>query len=176
MPIELKERPIFIIGAERSGTTLVMAMLGCHPRIAIPEVAWYYPRFYPYLYTYGDLDRDDHFRTLASEMVFGLKTPFWGMKVNPRTILEEILGNLRARSFGGIYCALFERYAKEMGDKPRWGEKTPHNLFFVGPILKDFPNAQFIFVTRDGRDASTEYINSAFGPTNIFCASESWKL
>ena len=30
MPIRLKERPIFMIGAERSGTTLVMALLGCH--------------------------------------------------------------------------------------------------------------------------------------------------
>ena len=49
MPIRLKERPIFMIGAERSGTTLVMALLGCHSRIAVPEVVWYYPRFYPYL-------------------------------------------------------------------------------------------------------------------------------
>src|SRR5262245_43114149 len=38
MPMILKEKPIFMLGAERSGTTLVMAMLGCHPRIAVPEV------------------------------------------------------------------------------------------------------------------------------------------
>jgi len=37
MAIVLKEKPIIMIGAERSGTTLVMAMLGCHPRIAVPE-------------------------------------------------------------------------------------------------------------------------------------------
>lgn len=49
MPLNLQERPIFMIGAERSGTTLVMALLGCHSRIAVPEVVWYYPRFYPYL-------------------------------------------------------------------------------------------------------------------------------
>ncbi len=36
MAITLKERPIFIIGYERSGTTLLMAMLGCHPRVGIP--------------------------------------------------------------------------------------------------------------------------------------------
>ncbi len=34
-----------MIGAERSGTTLVVAMLGCHPWIAVSEVVWYYPRF-----------------------------------------------------------------------------------------------------------------------------------
>ena len=91
MPLNLQERPIFMIGAERSGTTLVMALLGCHSRIAVPEVVWYYPRFYPYLHTYGDLSVEANFRTLAQEMVFGLKTPFWGMKVNPRTIVDEVI-------------------------------------------------------------------------------------
>lgn len=176
MPITLKERPVMMIGAERSGTTLVMAMLGCHPRIAVPEVVWYYPRFRPYLFTYGDLAKPENFRALAEEMVFGLKTPFWGMKVNPRTIVDEILADLKERSFAGLYCAMHERYARSVGNKPRWGEKTPHNLFFVEEILEDFPNAQFIFITRDGRDASADYLDSAFGPTNIFCAAESWAL
>jgi hypothetical protein len=42
MPLTLPHRPIFVIGAERSGTTLVMTMLGAHPDIAVPEVAWFY--------------------------------------------------------------------------------------------------------------------------------------
>ncbi|MGP8050914.1 MAG: sulfotransferase family protein [Desulfobaccales bacterium] len=176
MAITLLEKPIMMIGHERSGTTLVMAMLGCHPRIAVPEVVWYYPRFRPYLYTYGDLSNNDNLRTLAEEMVFGLKTPFWGMKVNPRTILDEILAELKERSFAGIYCAMQARYAREAGNKPRWGEKTPHNLFFVKEIKEDFPNTQFIYITRDGRDACTDYLQSAFGPTNIFSAAETWKM
>jgi Sulfotransferase family len=175
MSITLKDAPIFMIGAERSGTTLVMAMLGCHPRIAVPEVVWWYPRFRPYLHTFGDLSKEDNFRTLADEMIFGLKTPFWGMKVNARTIVDEILADLKERSFAGIFAAMHERYARINGNKPRWGEKTPHNLYFVKEILEDFPNAQFIFITRDGRDASADYLESAFGPTNIFAAAESWK-
>jgi len=176
MAMTLKERPVIMIGAERSGTTLVMAMLGCHPRIAVPEVVWYYPRFRPYLYSYGDLSKEANLRTLAEEMVFGLKTPFWGMKVNPRTIVDEIMADLQERSFAGIYRAMLERYARSVGNKPRWGEKTPHNLFFIKEITEDFPSAQFIFITRDGRDASADYLDSAFGPTNIFCAAESWAL
>jgi len=176
MPIVLDEKPIMMIGAERSGTTLVMAMLGCHPRIAVPEVVWYYSRFRPYLHTYGDLARDENFRTLADEMVHGLKTPYWGMKVNPRTIVDEIIDSVRERSFAGLYCAMFERFARENGGKPRWGEKTPYNLFFIGEILEDFPNAQFIFITRDGRDASVDYLESSFGPTNIFVAAEIWAM
>ncbi len=176
MPIKLENPPIMMVGAERSGTTLVMAMLGCHPRIAVPEVVWYYSRFRPYLHTYGDLSNDDNFRTLANEMVHGLKTPYWGIKANVRTIVDEIIYHARERSFAGLYCSMHEWFARESGNKPRWGEKTPYNLFFIDPIIRDFPNAQFIFITRDGRDASIDYIESSFGPTNIYCAAEIWKM
>ena len=118
MPIALKERPIFMIGAAgrddpRHGN---VALSNAH---LCSGVIWYYSRFRPYLHTYGDLSQDANFRTLAEEMVFGLKTPFWGMKVNPRTIVDEILSSVRERSFAGLYCAMFERYAKQDGDKPR---------------------------------------------------------
>jgi len=175
MAITLKERPVFIIGSERSGTTLLMAMLGKHPRLAVPEVAWYYPRFRPYLFSYGDLGKSENLKALIEEMAFGLKTPFWDVPTNPATIVDEIQGRLKEKSFAGVYAALFERFA-ESQDKPRWGEKTPHNLFYVGEILADFPNAQFVFLTRDGRDVGAEYISSAFGPTNIHAAAQIWKL
>jgi hypothetical protein len=173
LPSSQGSRPIFMIGAERSGTTLVMALLGAHPNIAVPEVAWYYPRFRPYIHTYGDLSQESNFRTLVDEMIFGLKTPLWDLPVNPATIVSELVDSADERSFRGAYSAILRRYADHHG-KPRWGEKTPHNLFFIGEILEDYPDAQFIFITRDGRDASADYLESAFGPTNIFVAGEFW--
>jgi hypothetical protein len=177
MALRFDERPVFVIGSERSGTTLIMAVLGCHPRLAVPEVAWYYPRFRPYLFTYGDLANTDNFRTLCGEMVHGLRTPYWGMKVDPATIADEIAERAVGieQSFAGIYAAMFERYAEEEG-KPRWGEKTPYNLFYVGEMLEDFPDAQFVFIYRDGRDASAEFLDSSFGPTNIYSAAELWRM
>ena len=176
MTIELKERPIFIIGYERSGTTLLMAMIGCHPRIAIPEVGWLFPRIYPWRYTYGDLSIESNFRTMAAEMLFGLNQPLWGMSLNPRTAVDEIISLAPERGFAGIYAAMHLRYAKEFGNKPRWGQKTPNNLFFVPQILENFPKAQFIFITRDGRDACATSMESAFGAGNIFMAAHTWNL
>jgi len=177
MALSLDERPVFVIGSERSGTTLIMAVLGCHPRLAVPEVAWYYPRFRPYLFTYGDLADFENFRTLSHEMAHGLRTPYWGMNVNAATFGDEIAERAVAleQSFAGIYAAMFERYAEEVG-KSRWGEKTPYNLFYVEQILEDFPNAQFVFIYRDGRDVSAEFLDSSFGPTNIYCAAELWRM
>ena len=175
MSIQLSEPPIFVIGAERSGTTLLMTILGCHSRIAVPEVAWFYPRFYPYLQTYGDLSDRGHLRVLIEEMIFGLKTPFWGVQVNPKIIIDDILERVLEPSFAGVYNAILQWYANSVG-KPRWGEKTPFNLFFIDAILSDFPNARFIYLIRDGRDVSAEYLESAFGPTNIYTAATIWKL
>ena len=173
MSIELEEKPIFIVGQERSGSTLVMAMLGMHSRLAVPEVAWWYPRFRRYLYTFGDLTHEQNLRTLADEMIFGLRNPFWGMPANPRTIVDEILAAAKEQSFAGIYCGMMERYADWVG-KPRWGEKTPNNLYFVDEIREDFPGAKIICITRDGRDMAVDAIGSDFGPTNIYAAARNW--
>jgi hypothetical protein len=176
MAITLDERPIFIIGSERSGTTLILAILACHPRIAVPEVTWYYPRFRPYLHTYGDLGSCENFNTLAHEMAYGLRVPFWRMPdANPATFGAEIAARAAEidRSFAGIFAAMFERYAAHV-NKPRWGEKTPGNVFYIDRILEDFPSAQFVYIYRDCRDASAEFIESQFGPTNAYAASEMW--
>jgi hypothetical protein len=177
MTVALDQRPIFIIGSERSGTTLVLAILACHPRVAVPEVTWYYPRFRPYLHTYGDLGNIDNFNTLAHEMAYGLRVPFWRMTdVNPDTFGDEIAARAAEieQSYTGVFAAMFERYAGHV-NKPRWGEKTPGNVFYVEQILQDFPNAQFIYIYRDCRDASAEFIDSQFGPTNAYSAAVMWR-
>ncbi len=177
MAITLDERPIFIIGSERSGTTLVLAILACHPRIAVPEVTWYYPRFRPYLHTFGDLGIIENFNALAHEMAYGLRVPFWRMPdANPATFGNEIAARAAEiePSFAGVFAAMFERYAKHV-KKPRWGEKTPGNVFYIDRILEDFPDAQFVYIYRDCRDASAEFIESQFGPTNAYTAAVMWR-
>lgn len=168
------ERPIFIVGYERSGTTLLMALLGNHPRLAFPEVGWLYPRIYPWRYTYGDLSVERNFHTLAGEMLLGLNKPLWGMDLDPETAVAEICEMAAERSFAGVYCAMHQRYARQFGDKPRWGQKTPNNLYFVPQIRECFPDAQFICITRDGRDASAISLDSAFGAGHIYMAAKTW--
>lgn len=170
----MNEAPFLIIGSERSGTTLLMAILDAHPRIAVPEVTWYYPRFRAYLPTYGDLAAPGAFRTLVSEMVHGLKTPYFGLDWNPRSIVSEILDRIQENTFAGAFGGILGRAAEDFG-KSRWGEKTPHNLHYVSEILEDFPAAKFLHLTRDGRDVAADQLRSAFGPRNVFTAANIWR-
>ena len=155
---------------------MLMLMIGAHPRISVPEVAWYYQRFRPYLYSYGDLNDEENFRTLADEMVGGLIPPYFGMDVNPATIVDEIMADAKERSFAGIFDAVLRRHAREDGNKPRWAEKSPNNSFFIKQIKEDFPIAQFIYITRDGRDNCAETLHSRHGLYNMVSAAERWKL
>ncbi len=166
--------PFFIVGSERSGTTLLMVMLGSHPRLAVPEVTWYYPRFRAFLHTYGDLRDPKNFRTLVSEMIFGLKTPLLGLPLNPATIVDELIARTKAPTFAEGFRAILETYS-EAHSRARWGEKTPHNLFYVREILQDYPDAKIINVTRDGRDVAVEQLRSAFGPRNAYSAAKIWQ-
>ncbi|HEY9155968.1 MAG TPA: sulfotransferase, partial [Opitutaceae bacterium] len=170
----VKPGPFFIVGSERSGTTLLMVMLGNHPRLAVPEVTWYYPRFRAYIHTYGDLNDPKNFRTLVSEMIFGLKTPLLGLPLNPTTIVDELIAKTKAPTFAEAFRVILEKFA-ESEQRPRWGEKTPHNLFYVREILQDFPTAKIINVTRDGRDVAVEQLRSAFGPRNAYSAAKVWQ-
>ena len=109
-------------------------------------------------------------------MVNGLIPPYFGMDVNPATIVDEIMADAKERSFAGIFNAVLERHAREDGNKPRWAEKSPNNSFFVKEILEDFPNAQFVYLTRDGRDNCAETLHSRHGLYNMVSAAERWKL
>jgi hypothetical protein len=166
--------PFFIIGSERSGTTLLMVMLGNHRRLAVPEVTWFYPRFRAYLHTYGALSEPQAFRTLVSEMIFGLKTPLLGLPLSPATIVDELIAQTKAPTFAEAFRVIIETYAQATG-KPRWGEKTPHNLYYVPEILADFPDAKIVHLIRDGRDVAVEQIRSAFGPRNAYTAAKVWR-
>ena len=133
------DRPVFIVGYERSGTTLLMMLLGNHPRLAFPEVGWLYPRIYPWRHTYGDLSVDANFRTLCSEMLFGLNKPFWGMPLNPSTAVEDICAQAPERSFTGIYAAMHRRFLAQFPGKTRWGQKTPKQPLFRPPDPRVLP-------------------------------------
>jgi hypothetical protein len=46
----------------------------------------------------------------------------------------------------------FKLYCR-VQNKPRWAEKTPANVLHLDFIFEHFPNARFVHVLRDGRDA-----------------------
>lgn len=111
-------RPIFILGAPRSGTTFLGACLA-----QLPELSY-------------------HFEPVAT-------------KAAARYVYSGVWRAATARFFyRQVYAWLMRLHAD---GHLRFAEKTPQNCFVAPFLAEAFPDAQFIHILRDGRDAALSY-------------------
>lgn len=143
----LAERPFFIIGHPRSGTTLLRFMLASHPRLFIPEESG----FIPFLVGKDKLNS----RLTLNECKnilrrIGKLNILWKDKVND---ISSFCSSLPEPRLSILLDQVFRNYSS---DKPiiRWGDKTPLYIQYINVINEIFPDAQFIHLIRDGRDAA----------------------
>ena len=140
------QRPIFIVGANRSGTTLLRLILNAHPNIAVPEEILYFRSRIAGL-RIEDWQADpgrDEFERLVGEFIPRVDIPDLDTDAVTQRVLE-LPRNLRSP-----YKGLMDYWAEAQG-KIRWGEKTPGNLFYADIIYEMFPDARFIHMVRDPR-------------------------
>lgn len=138
--------PFFIVGSPRSGTTLLRFMLSSHSRLYVPDETGFLP-FLP-----GDgprpLSPDEVAQVLAR---IGRLNRFWAGMV---TDLDAFYAALpQPPLLPDVVDALYRQRIAGHG-AVRWGDKTPLYVRYVPQLLALFPEAQFIHVVRDGRDAT----------------------
>lgn len=158
--------PIFIVGANRSGTTLLRLMLNAHSRIAIPEELLYLRSHYAGVpveqWKTPDLDPDTYASIVRDFVnnVVELHPELNGPEVTAQ-ILDEGPQDLRRP-----YQVVLETWATHHG-AVRWGEKTPGNLFYVDILHDMFPDAYFIYVVRDPRAGVASMLKTDFFPDDV---------
>lgn len=115
--------PIFIVGANGSGSTLLRLMLDSHERIAIPQ--------------------ETGFLRLALTHTW---VPYWPLgdqwSRNLGLSDDELMTAL-----ADFYGGLFTSYAAARG-KARWGDKTPFHVWHLQLATRLFPECQVIGIVR----------------------------
>lgn len=142
------DRPIFVVGCPRSGTTMVQLMLHAHPRIAIPPETRFLLTAYRKRAEFGDLSIADNRRKLA-RFITGKGMSFGDLGLDRAATVAEIVAG--PPTLGSAMGIVFRAYARRF-DKPRWGDKRPAYLLNLDVVLRMFPDAQIIHIIRDGRD------------------------
>jgi hypothetical protein len=157
--------PIFIVGANRSGTTLLRLILNAHPRIAIPDELIYFESRLAGI-PIGEW-RDPGLSPDAYEDFVErvLKTRCQTLDELDRSTLKSDILDGRP-TLRRPYRCILEAWARHHG-KRRWGEKTPGNLFYVDILLEMFPAAQFIYVVRDPRAGVASMQRVDFFPDDV---------
>lgn len=175
-----KNRPIFVVGAPRSGTTLLQYMLRSHPRISMPtgESHFMIP-LYRNAAKFGDLRQAENVQKVLQEMyrisADFLDTDLHGMRFDIEMLANE-LHIQGCDTIPKIIRGLFVKNARGEG-KARWGDKTPYYVLHVRAILKMFPNAQIIHIIRDGRDCGLSMFKRRydFNVYNTYHAAKYWQ-
>jgi len=143
MNVEIQQR-VFIVGAPRSGTTLLQSFLASHPRIqSFPETHFFSAAF-PRLCIKRML-------TWSALNVRGVLKRFLHEINRPDLIEEYGHINLLEHNYANTLIRLLDHLTLEAG-KDIWVEKTPRHIFFVEEISNRVPKAKFIHIIRHGAD------------------------
>ncbi|MEM8489111.1 MAG: sulfotransferase [Bacteroidota bacterium] len=160
------ESPIFIVGANRSGTTLLRLILNAHPHVAIPEEIIYFGSFMAGVpieqWRAPGLSHDAYTR-FVTDFVDNKCSVLEGID---RTALKTTILAADQQNFCLPYKMVLEHWASGQAKK-RWGEKTPGNLFYADILLAMFPDARFIHLVRDPRAGVSSMMKTTFFPDDI---------
>jgi tetratricopeptide (TPR) repeat protein len=116
------DRPIFVVGLPRSGTTLVERILGSHPEV----------------HSAGELQAFPEALVAAVERLAGRG----GLS---REDMVSTAAKVDLRAVGADYLA---RCAKVAAPRPRFVDKLPHNYLYCGLIQEAIPGARIVHLVR----------------------------
>jgi Sulfotransferase family len=144
-------RPLILLGVSRSGTTLLRVILDRSPGMAIPDESFFVP-----------LLARRHGRTIDPARFLDdvARIPAvrdWGVEV------ADVASRVRpGMATGAAIAAIYEAYAAGVG-KPRWGDKTPMYMRHLPLLERLFPDAHYVHLVRDGRDAALSFLQMPGG-------------
>ncbi|HET7680074.1 MAG TPA: sulfotransferase [Xanthobacteraceae bacterium] len=144
-----------IVGAPRSGTTLLRFMIDAHPAIAIPPETGFLTALSG-LAAIGAVQPDSVFKTITG-------APTWPDFQIAREAFRTRL-NKNAAPAEAARC-FYQMYAEKHG-KSRWGDKTPLYGLHMLKIQSLLPEAHFIHLIRDGRDVALSLRGVWFSPSD----------
>lgn len=138
-------RPIFLVGCPRSGTTLLQSLLSAHPEIAsFPE-----SKFFQCLLP-AEQSRRRKLGIISHQLKPWLETYFTQDLKHPemlRYFPKLPLMKLYTQQFFKVLSML----AAEQG-KNIVLEKTPQHIFYLEQIITYFPDSKIIHLIRKGED------------------------
>jgi hypothetical protein len=139
------EPPVLLLGVRRSGTTLLRVVLDRNSRLAVPDESYFVPvlaeRHPGGIDVAAFVDDLRRLKTLRE----------WGVPLDDvRARLEPEL------PVGRAIAAVYEVYAAQRG-KTRWGDKTPLYMQHLRLLERLFPDALYLHLIRDGRDAALSF-------------------
>jgi hypothetical protein len=121
-------------------------MLDRHPALAVPDESYFIPQLAAR--HRGRLDADAFCDDLSRIGTIA----DWQL---PLDRVRRVLPSDAGLADG--LRAVYQTYAEERG-KQRWGDKTPMYMQYLPLLERLFPDALYVHIVRDGRDAASSFL------------------
>lgn len=166
--------PFFIVGAGRSGTTLIRSMLAAGGEVAIPVETQILHTLPVKFVAYRGLGWEDLCRLIIAN--FESHPDFSRWETNLAAVYQRVIQlDKPQRSLARLIHEVYREYAAQhFPEAARWGDQSPINTFYWKNIDKMFPEARYIHMLRDGRDVVAS-LSDRFGQGIIPTAVQRWK-
>ena len=165
--MELKS-PIFIIGAQRSGTNLLANTLSRLPGVAICRETHFYHYVYSRRRSFGDLASLKN-RVRLVDAFLALERTAW-MHVDLGVLRERLLQE--ATDYRSFLSTVLSFYGETQG-KRRVGEQRADDRL-AEQYCEWFPDAQILHMVRDPRAVVESLMRMAWAPRNVLTNARWW--
>jgi hypothetical protein len=140
----------FLVGSERSGTTLLRLMLDAHPKLAFR---------YEFELAVEAMPDDEHWPALEEYYEFLSRVRF----------VDEPPAIDRALDYPALVRSFLEQ--KRLADRKPFVGAVVHKHF--DRLLRIWPDAKFVHLVRDGRDVAHSCVAMGWYG-NAWCAADRW--
>ena len=161
--------PIFIVGAPRSGTTLLRNMLNRHPTLAICGETQFHRHVYSRRRAFGSLANPKNRERLVHEYLSTDRIKRLGMDLSK--LREKLMRE--GDSYRAVFTCVMEHYAESQG-KQRCGEKTPQHAVFTETLCDWYPGATIIHLLRDPRDVVASLQRMPWASDSVVTNAKVW--
>ena len=164
--------PIFLLSSDRSGSNLLLRLLGSHKDVTAPPTSQLISNLYKAISSYGDLNVQDSWDILLKNTSRLHKASYgsWSNYAD-LTALSEHKEN---RSISLILNQIFDTEAKSKSAS-FIAVKAHHAYNYTEQLQTDFSNARYVFLVRDPRDMALSWLKTAGLRGGIIRASKIWK-
>jgi hypothetical protein len=170
-PNETIRAPVFIVGAPRSGTTLLRVTLNRHPQLAICGETAYFRRVYARRDAFGDPgNRPNRNRVVGAYLAI---EPVRRLGMDIDVLRERLMSD--GVTWRALFASLLHVYADSQG-KPHSGEKTPGHALYVKTLCDWFPDCTIIHLVRDPRAAVYSLTQVPWASRSVLMGARTWRL
>lgn len=177
----MKENPfasdaLFIVGAGRSGTTLLQMALNAHPELSVTGEFHYFDQICRLKEEIPSLKDDQSLDNFLGRVKHAYGFQFIR---NVDSLLKESGLKLmqlpkKDRTYNRFFYELLEQHKKKKNAS--WiGEKTPENVRYLTELKALFPNARFIHIVRDPRAVVASSIKMPDNSRDVLIHAATWR-